>query len=183
VPRASPCCRPVRNPRLACPCCSRVRPGRSEAFDYERALSGVDSIDPEARTIASYKLAEALAHLPTRGRVAEGGCGEGRFLRAIARIRPELQLVGRDVSHTALHAAQAQAPALDLRHVECVALAAADNEFDGLLLLDALEHASDPAALLGEAERILKPERLACPARETFGLFAASHCLNVATTA
>jgi len=130
----------------------------SEAFDYERAVWGAETIDPNRRTLAAYKLSEALAHLPTQGHVAEVGCGAGRFLRAIAGVRPELQLVGMDVSRTALQAAKAQAPELGLRHVEGPALPAADCEFDGLLLLDVLEHASDPVALLGEAARVLKPD-------------------------
>jgi len=135
----------------------KVSRSMSEAFDYESAVWGADSIDPHGRTIASYRLAEALAHLPASGRVAEVGCGAGRFLRALRQVRPDLQLVGMDVSRAALRAAVTRPLGLQLRFVEGSALPAADSEFDALLLLDVLEHASDPHEFVRETARILKP--------------------------
>lgn len=49
----------------------------------------------------------------------------------------------------------------------------ADNEFEALLFLDVLDHASDPHALVGEAARILNPSSTGSGlARETFGAWS-----------
>ena len=59
-----------------------------DGFDYETARWGEETIRPGERSIAGYRLAEALRFLPERGRVLEVGCGAGRFLRAVARRGP-----------------------------------------------------------------------------------------------
>jgi SAM-dependent methyltransferase len=130
----------------------------SPPFDYEAATWGRETLVPGERSIAGFRLAEALRALPTRGRVLEVGCGGGRFLRALARVRPDLELVGCDVSRSALAHLAAAAPAIAVRRVESAQrLPAADAEFDGVLALDVLEHVDDPDAMLGELRRGLAP--------------------------
>ena len=78
-----------------------------EAFDYEAATWGAETVRPGERTIAGFRLDEALLHLPERGRVLEVGCGAGRFLCALRVARPELALAGTDVSQASANAAGA----------------------------------------------------------------------------
>jgi SAM-dependent methyltransferase len=130
-------------------------------FDYERAIWGREAVAPGDRTIAGFRLDEALHCLPQAGTALEIGCGAGRFLRGITRARPALRMVGTDVSRAALQEAHGLAPGLDLRPVDpaqgAFRLPAEDGEFDAVLALDVLEHLEDPAAMLAEAARVLKP--------------------------
>lgn len=134
-----------------------TRAGRPEAFDYEAALWGAESLRPDERSIAGYRLAEALVHLPRIGRVLEVGCGAGRILRALGELRPELTLVGCDVSGAALAALAERAPRIETRQASGDAIPAAASEFDAVLVIDVLEHVADPARLLAEAHRVLAP--------------------------
>ncbi len=127
-------------------------------FDYEAAGWGAGTLVPGERSIAGFRLSEALRALPSRGRVLEVGCGAGRFLRALAGLRPELELVGCDLSRSALARLLALAPDVEVRRVESGApLPAADAEFDAVLALDVLEHLDDPDAALAEMARVLVP--------------------------
>jgi SAM-dependent methyltransferase len=126
-------------------------------FDYEAAIWGEETIRPGERSIAGHRLAEALRFLPERGRVLEVGCGAGRFLRAVHAARPELELIGTDVSRGALAELSRLAPELEIRPATRGALPARDGEFDAVLLLDVLEHLGDPAGMLAEIRRVLAP--------------------------
>ncbi len=128
-----------------------------QAFDYESAIWGVETVRPGEWTIAGYRLDEVLVHLPRRGRVLELGCGAGRFLRAIHFHRPELELVGADVSRHALEILSETSPGIETRSVEGTSLPAANGEFDAVLALDVLEHVTDPDHTLGEIRRVLAP--------------------------
>jgi SAM-dependent methyltransferase len=126
-------------------------------FDYEAATWGGDCVRPGERSIAGYRLAEALVLLPQRGRLLEVGCGAGRYLRALRELRPELALVGCDVSRAALSALAESAPEIETRHVSGERIPAATAEFDAVLVIDVLEHVDDPERLLAEAHRVLAP--------------------------
>ena len=128
-----------------------------DGFDYEAARWGEETIHPGERSIAGYRLAEALRFVPARGRVLEVGCGAGRFLRAVGAARPGLVLVGADVSRSALAMLTSIAPKIDVRLATHNALPARDGEFDAVLLLDVLEHLEDPAGMLAEIRRVLVP--------------------------
>jgi SAM-dependent methyltransferase len=127
------------------------------SFDYEAGTWGGDRIHPGERSIAGYRLAEALVHLPQRGRLLEVGCGAGRYLRALRELRPELALVGCDVSRAALSALAESAPEIETRLVSGDDIPAATAEFDAVLVIDVLEHVGDPERLLAEARRVLAP--------------------------
>jgi len=131
--------------------------GPRSDFDYEAATWGGDRVRPGERSIAGHRLAEALVHLPRRGRVLEVGCGAGRYLRALRELRPELVLVGCDVSRAALAALSASAPGIETRLASGDALPAADAEFDAVLVIDVLEHVVEPDRLLAEIHRALAP--------------------------
>ena len=128
-----------------------------QAFDYQSALWGTETVRPGEWTIAGYRLDELLVHLPRRGRVLEVGCGAGRFLRAIHVHCPELELVGADVSRNALGILSEASPQVETRLVEGASLPAADGEFDAVLALDVLEHVTDPDQTLAEIRRVLAP--------------------------
>ncbi len=95
----------------------------AQQFDYEKAIWGAETLRPGEWSIAGYRLDEMLLHLPSRGRVLEVGCGAGRFLRAIRLQRPELELVGADVSQSALAILSGTSPEIETRCVEGASLA------------------------------------------------------------
>jgi SAM-dependent methyltransferase len=128
-----------------------------QAFDYDSAIWGTETIRPGEWTIAGYRLDEMLLHLPSRGRVLEVGCGAGRFLRAIHLQRPELELVGADVSRHALELLSEASPEIETRLAEGASLPAAEGEFDAVLAMDVLEHVTDPDHTLAEIHRVLAP--------------------------
>jgi len=130
---------------------------RERPFDYESAIWGAETVRPGEWTIAGYRLDQVLPHLPRRGRVLEVGCGAGRYLRALHQERPELELVGADVSRRALGLLSEASPDIESRLAEGDTLPAAPGEFDLVLAIDVLEHVSDPDRMLSEIHRVLAP--------------------------
>ena len=85
-----------------------------------------------------------------RGRTLDIGCGIGDFLQ----FRPGT--VGVDVNaHTV---AYCKARGLDARLMEPDVLPFEGASFDSALLDNVLEHIAEPAALLGEVRRVLRPD-------------------------
>lgn len=96
--------------------------------------------------------------LPRRGRLLELGCGVGAELELITQRYPELSLFGVDLSET-----QVAAAARSLRGRARVARGAAerlpfsDRSFDVVITIWMLEHVIEPALVIAEALRVLKP--------------------------
>jgi ArsR family transcriptional regulator len=126
--------------------------GRAEGWDSERDL-GVDGAAVDALLIS------ILGTEPAR-RLLDIGTGTGHVLRLLAR-HVEHGL-GIDLSHDMLKVARV---ALDRRHVrhcevrhgDMHQLPLADASFDAVTIHQVLHFADDPAAVLAEARRVLRP--------------------------
>ena len=92
-------------------------------------------------------------------RIVDIGCGAGLVTVPLAADGHDL--VGVDRSEPSLAVARDHAERGGVRAVfraqDAVALAEADETFDVALLLDVLEHVEDPAAVVQEAVRVVKP--------------------------
>jgi ArsR family transcriptional regulator len=99
-----------------------------------------------------------LELLPPHWVVADLGCGTGQSAAALApHVR---RVIGVDQSSAMLKAAQRRTAALDnvdLRRGSLEAVPIGDAECDGALLILALTYVEEPAAVLKEMARILRP--------------------------
>lgn len=99
-------------------------------------------------------------HLPLveRGRLLELGCGVGAELAHVHRRRPGLELLGVELSPT--HVAAARRRVGDIARVvqaDAANLPLPDDCVDQALTIWVLEHVPDPAAVVAEALRVLRP--------------------------
>ena len=99
-----------------------------------------------------------LTLLPRDYTVADLGCGTGNV---VAQLAPHVgRVIGVDNSPAMLKAAKKRAGEfanVDLRRGDLEALPIADAACDAALLILALTYVADPAAVLSEMSRILKP--------------------------
>ena len=97
--------------------------------------------------------------LPERGRLLELGCGVGAELAHVHERRPGLELLGVELSPTHVAAARRR-----VGHIAGVLQADASRLplparcVDQALTIWVLEHVPDPAAVVGEALRVLRPD-------------------------
>ena len=94
-----------------------------------------------------------------RGTLLDAGCGTGIETRNLARLAPGLQLCGVDISSVALAAAVANNSAHGSRFYQSAleTLPFSDRVFDYIGSHEVIEHVEDPAIVLGELWRVLKP--------------------------
>lgn len=99
-------------------------------------------------------------HLPLieHGRLLELGCGVGAELDQVHRRRPDLELIGVELSPT--HAAAARRRIGGIAGViraDASRLPLPDDSVDQAVTIWVLEHVPDPDAVVGEALRVLRP--------------------------
>jgi malonyl-CoA O-methyltransferase len=110
------------------------------------------TIDPaDGRVQAA---ADWMNQLPASARVADVGCGKGRFLRHLAARFPDAELIGVDISTVML----AQLPP-GVRALEgsLLRIPLSDGELDGALAVESLEHALLPEQAVAELCRVVRP--------------------------
>ncbi|MFC8723574.1 class I SAM-dependent methyltransferase [Kitasatospora sp. NPDC057198] len=88
----------------------------------------------------------------TSGIVLDVGCGNGRFVNRLHEDRPDLRVVGVDVSAGIL--AEVEGPVLV---ADAQALPFADDSADAVLALHMLYHVGDIEAAVEELARVLRP--------------------------
>ncbi len=130
-------------------------------FDYEVSIWGDGVATTAWSDPTSFRLRrsfEAVAGLADGALVLEVGAGAGQFIRAVKKQFPKLECHGSDISHEALERARRAKDGViyDLNKPE--RLPYDDASIDGVLILDVVEHVTDPAALLDEVRRVLKPQ-------------------------
>ncbi|MFJ2579811.1 class I SAM-dependent methyltransferase [Kitasatospora aureofaciens] len=88
----------------------------------------------------------------TSGTVLDIGCGNGKFVGRLHHDRPDLQIVGTDISAGIL--ADVEKPVLV---ADAQALPFADDSADAVLALHMLYHVSDIETTIKELARVLRP--------------------------
>jgi SAM-dependent methyltransferase len=130
----------------------------SASFDYEAKRWGAGELRPKPWFMNGLKLRYLLEDLaPVHGRVLDVGCGAGQVARAVKRARPDLEVLGCDVSRSAIAAASSSPQGVDFRLATAERLPFAERELDFVWIFDVLEHVDDPRAVLREVARVLKP--------------------------
>jgi SAM-dependent methyltransferase len=136
--------------------CLRERQPTSQAF-FAGAARDWDRLREEMYG-RSFAQASLLALLPSGWTVADLGCGTGW---AAAALAPHVtRVIGVDQSQAMLHAASRRTSDLanvDLRKGELEALPMEDGSCDGALLLLVLAYVLEPARVVREMARILRP--------------------------
>ena len=97
---------------------------------------------------------------PEGGTLLEVGCGTGPVARAAARHAPATEVIGTDPAPELIEEARRRAGDLanlrfDVR--DGAAQGPEDGSADAVILHTVLSHVTDPASLLAEARRVLRP--------------------------
>jgi SAM-dependent methyltransferase len=101
-----------------------------------------------------------FAHLPLieQGRLLELGCGTGAELDQIRRRRPDVELVGVELSPTHVAAARRRVGGFaGVLRADATRLPLPDRSVDQAITIWVLEHVPDPGAVVAEALRVLRP--------------------------
>lgn len=96
-----------------------------------------------------------LATLPEGARVLDAGCGPGKMLHHIVRIRPDLHLCAVDMRDTSAQLP----PEVDFKtgSVEELAELYREDEFDAIISQHVIEHLVFPMPFMAGCKRVLKP--------------------------
>ena len=106
------------------------------------------------------KLKYALEDLKgVSGKLLEVGCGAGGMAKAIKFYRPDLEVVGIDISAEAIYEAKKDPQGIRFLKADINNLSQFENEsFDAVAMFDVLEHLENPLSALRQIYRILKPK-------------------------
>ena len=114
-----------------------------------------------ANEIDRRKLRVLRRYLPAEGTVCEVGCGSARLLARVGLTSRALSLVAVDQSSAALELAKATAAAFNVSirtiHGTVLSLPLQDAAVDVVLSGGLLEHFPEPAPVLAEMVRVLRP--------------------------
>ncbi len=123
-----------------------------------RLIQGRDDVRPHGLHLGALRLRYALDALAdVQGRVLVPGCGAGRYVRAIERARPDLWVIGGDLSRRAIREARQRDPVGRYVVLDACRLPFRSGVFDAVVFLDVLEHVPLPQAMIRECARVLRP--------------------------
>jgi len=117
-----------------------------------------ESSNPLVRVLVSrYRrtLQRLVARLPVCSAL-EIGSGEGHILTYIREVRPDILLVGSDITAEIVQLARSREMAISWCVARAEHLPFGDAQFDLLLACEVLEHVADPSGVLRELRRTAK---------------------------
>ncbi|MDP9179022.1 MAG: methyltransferase domain-containing protein [Gemmatimonadota bacterium] len=99
--------------------------------------------------------AKFVAEVPARGNLLDLGSSNGQTLGHFFELRPDLSFAASDFAGTP----ETYPPDTDFKRADFDAdrLPWPDSEFDAITCMHVVEHLQDPAHMLAEAARVLKP--------------------------
>jgi len=131
-----------------------------DSADPTRLLRYLDSAALAQSGIKAYMVAAQALKSPT-GPILDLGCGAGHDLDLLSRVG--LSAVGIDPSERLVNVAAQRLgpdPQVRLMRGSGEALPYRDEVFSGVRIERVLQHVSDPAAVVAEAVRVLRPDGL-----------------------
>jgi len=132
--------------------------GDNYHVDDPAKIQGRDEIIPGTRNLGEIRLERALDALgDTGGRLLLLGAGAGRYARALANARPDLDVYAGDLSRRAIREARSYGGTPIYVVMDAQVLPFADETFDAVVFFDLIEHVPSPATLLAECRRVLRP--------------------------
>jgi len=127
----------------------------SEAWIFDTVIA------PAISDLRRARVDELLAELPVGGRVLEVGCGGGQLAVELAEERPDLSIVGVDLSAAQVARATRRARGLGERvrfaQGNALDLDFAPGSFDAVISIGSIKHWPDPARGVAECGRVLRP--------------------------
>jgi ubiquinone/menaquinone biosynthesis C-methylase UbiE len=130
-----------------------------EQFDYESKMWGSGKVKTSPFYFGASQIEFALKDIENiSGRVLEVGCGAGGMAKAIKYYRPDLDVVGIDISKKAINQARKDPSGVKFSCGDAYKIPFKDKSFDAVLMFDLLEHLDDPLKSLLEIRRVLKPD-------------------------
>jgi 2-polyprenyl-3-methyl-5-hydroxy-6-metoxy-1,4-benzoquinol methylase len=148
-------------PIVRCRTCGLVQENpRDDAATLARVYASLedavyDQEDDNRRVAAERHLGFVTRHVPKPGKLLDVGCSTGLF--AVAAARAGWESTGIDASTWSIERAKERRSAARFEAASLETLALPERSFDVITLWDVLEHVSDPAAVVRQAERWLKP--------------------------
>lgn len=130
-------------------------------FNYEKHAYCYVDIDPHDLSHGAYihlkYILELVQSLPQKSKILDYGCGAGAIIKAVKKARPDLDCYGIDFSSVAINQAKSTSSDINFKIFNGESTSYDDNFFDCIIMLEVLEHVSDPNQTLIEIKRILKP--------------------------
>ena len=129
--------------------------------------------------MARWYRARSLLTVPKGSLVLDLGCAFGFGTRL---LQTDFEAYGHDLSSDYIRRARGVAPRATFTHGPAHAVPYPDGYFDAVLLLDVLEHVPDPAAVIQEIGRLLRPGGQLIVSVPNRGALEAADSLNVYQT-
>lgn len=130
----------------------------SYSVDDPVKIQGRDEVTVGQRNLGALRLERALTALgEADGKLLLLGAGAGRYARALARCRPDLDVIGGDLSQRAIREAVDLGGLADYLVLDAQRLPFDGGAFGAVVFFDLLEHVPEPSKLLAECARVLAP--------------------------